>query len=208
MKAPFYSQAGEKKETVLPKDVSGQEAKPELIHQVAVAQQANRRLVIASTKDRSEVSGGGRKPWRQKGTGRARHGSIRSPIWVGGGATFGPTKERNFKKKINRQMVRRALAGVLAGKAKDGQVVVMDDFKLDQPKTKEASEIMNKLSLDGKALLVVPSKDETIKRAVRNLPGVQAVTADQLTVLKVLSFRYLVLTKTGLSELKAKFTVS
>jgi large subunit ribosomal protein L4 len=209
MKAPFYNKSGEKtKETVLPKDVFGQIAKPELIHQAVVAQQANRRLTIASTKDRSEVSGGGRKPWRQKGTGRARHGSIRSPIWVGGGITFGPTKERNFSQKLNRRMARRALEGALAEKAKDNKVLIIEDINLENPKTKEIASIIKNLSLDGSALLVISSKDDAIKRAARNLPGITVVKNDQLTAWNVLKYRYLIINQASLSELKAKFSKS
>lgn len=209
MKAPFYNQNGEKaKEVVLPKDVFGQEAKPELIHQAVVAQQANQRLVRASTKDRSEVSGGGRKPWRQKGTGRARHGSIRSPLWVGGGVTFGPTRERNFDQKLNRQMARRALEGALAGKAKDGQIIIVENFKLDQPKTKKVATIINKISLDGTVLLVIGMKDDVTKMSSRNISRLIVAKMDQLTALNVLKCRYLLITEEALSELKAKFSKS
>lgn len=207
MKAPLYNQTGEQtKEGVLPKELFAQEAKPELIHQVIVAQQANRRRVIASTKDRSEVSGGGRKPWRQKGTGRARHGSIRSPIWVGGGITFGPNSQRNYKQKINRTMARKALLGVLNAKAKDSQIFLIDDLKIEQPKTKLIAEALAKLPLEGRALMVVGSGEKDLRRAGRNLADVDLIAADQLTALQAASYRYLVLTKSGLAELKAKFS--
>jgi len=206
MKAPLYNKIGEKtKEVVLPKEVFGQAVKPELLHQVVTSQQANKRLVLASTKDRSEVSGGGRKPWRQKGTGRARHGSIRSPIWVGGGITFGPTRERNFKQKINRRMARQGLMGAMFEKAKNDQVVVMEDLSLKEIKTKEAAAIINKLSLDGSILLVISQKEKEVKRAFRNLPKLKITSIDQLTAWQILSYRYLVLTKKGLSELKDMF---
>ena len=114
MKYPLYNLKGEKiGTTVLPKEIFEVKINPDLIHQIAVSQSANRRRVIAHTKDRSDVSGGGRKPWRQKGTGRARHGSIRSPIWRGGGITFGPTKERVFSQKAPKRMKRKALFMVL-----------------------------------------------------------------------------------------------
>lgn len=206
MKAPFYNKTGEKtKEVVLPKEVFGQSAKPELLHQVVTSQQANKRLVLASTKDRSEVSGGGRKPWRQKGTGRARHGSIRSPIWVGGGIAFGPTRERNFKQKINHRMAQRGLMGAMFEKAKNNQVVVMEDLSLKEIKTKEAAAIIDKLSLAGSILLVISQGEREVKRAFRNLPKLRITTIDQLTAWQILSYRYLVLTKKGLSELKDAF---
>jgi large subunit ribosomal protein L4 len=120
----------------LPKEIFDVEINPDLIHQVVVAQTANRRRVIAHTKGRGEVRGGGKKPWRQKGTGRARHGSIRSPLWKGGGVTFGPTKERTFKKEINKKMKRKALFMVLTAKAKNNLLLVLDKIILEQPKTK------------------------------------------------------------------------
>ncbi len=206
MKAPFYTQSGEMtKETLLPKEAFGQEVSPELLHQVMVAQQANRRIVIASTKDRSEVSGGGRKPWRQKGTGRARHGSIRSPLWVGGGVVFGPNSERNYKQKVNQKMARRALIGALSEKAKNSQVLVVDDLKLKSVKTKEAAGLIDKLPWRSSALLVMAQDDRDLFRAARNISGLTVTRVDQLTALNILSVRYLILTKGALAEIKTKF---
>lgn len=204
MKAPFYNQAGEKtKEGLLPKELFDQPAKSELIHQVVVAQQANQRIATASTKDRSEVSGGGRKPWRQKGTGRARHGSIRSPIWVGGGVTFGPNNQRNYKQKVNRAMARKALLGVLSAKAKDGQVILIEDLKLKEIKTKLVAETFNKLPLNGRSLIIVGLAEKEMRQAGRNIDRVAVIPADQLTALKAVSCRHLILSQSGLSELKA-----
>jgi len=204
MKAPFYNQAGEKtKEGLLPKEIFDQPAKSELIHQVVVAQQANQRIATASTKDRSEVSGGGRKPWRQKGTGRARHGSIRSPIWVGGGVTFGPNNQRNYKQKINRVMARKALLGVLSAKAKDGQVILIEDLKLKEIKTKLVAETVNKLPLNGRSLIIVGLAEKEMRQAGRNIDRAAVIPADQLTALKAVSCRHLILSQSGLSELKA-----
>lgn len=207
MKAPFYNKSGEKtKEGLLPKELFDQPAKPELIHQVVVGQQANQRVATASTKDRSEVSGGGRKPWRQKGTGRARHGSIRSPIWVGGGVTFGPNNQRNYKQKVNQAMARKALLGVLSAKAKDGQVVLMEDLKLKEIKTKLVAETVNKLPLNGRSLIVVGLAEKEVRRAGRNIDQVGIIPADQLTALKAISCRHLILSQSGLNELKARFS--
>lgn len=204
MKAPFYNQAGEKtKEGLLPKELFDQPAKSELIHQVVVAQQANQRIATASTKDRSEVSGGGRKPWRQKGTGRARHGSIRSPIWVGGGVTFGPNNQRNYKQKVNRVMARKALLGVLSAKAKDGQVILIEDLKLKEIKTKLVAETFNKLPLNGRSLIIVGLAEKEMRQAGRNIDRAAVIPADQLTALKAVSCRHLILSQSGLSELKA-----
>jgi len=150
MKVSVYDQQGkEAGTTLLPKEIFGLSVKPDLVHQVIISQMANRRRVIAHAKDRSEVRGGGKKPWRQKGTGRARHGSIRSPLWKGGGVTFGPTKERNFKKIIPKKMKRKALFMALSSKVKDGELVVVDELKLENHKTKDFVKIL-KAILKGK----------------------------------------------------------
>lgn len=125
--------------------VFGVGVKNEVVHQVAVAMMGNKRQVLAHTKGRGEVRGGGRKPWRQKGTGRARHGSIRSPLWVGGGVTFGPTKERNFSKKINTKMRRKAITMCLSDRVKDGKLVLLDGLSLKDGKTKEIVGVFEKL---------------------------------------------------------------
>ena len=134
-------------ETELPKEIFEVPMNPDLVHQVVLVQAANRRRKIAKTKDRSEVRGGGKKPWRQKGTGRARHGSIRSPIWRGGGVTFGPTGREVFKKRIPKKMRRKALFMVLSAKAKENLICVLDNLKIEKPKTKFMVEILEKLFL-------------------------------------------------------------
>ena len=145
-----YDQTGkELSQTRLPAEVFGIEINHDLVHQVVVSQMANRRQIIAHTKDRGEVSGGGRKPWRQKGTGRARHGSIRSPLWRHGGVTFGPTKERVFKKKINTKMKRGALLMVLSEKAKNNFLILLDKLELENAKTKLMAKILEKLPIKG-----------------------------------------------------------
>lgn len=132
-------------------------AKMELIHQAVVTQLARERKVLAHTKDRSEVRGGGRKPWRQKGTGRARAGSTRSPIWIGGGVTFGPLKERNFSKKINKKMKQKALFMALSDKLAEGKLIILDNLELKEAKTKLFGEVIAKL--EKKVLL--PKKETT-----------------------------------------------
>ena len=146
MKYPLYNQKGEETGTVLlPKNIFEVKINNDLIHQVALSQSANRRQVIAHTKDRSEVSGGGRKPWRQKGTGRARHGSIRSPIWRGGGIAFGPTKDRVFSKRIPKKMKRKALLMVLSAKASENLIIVLDKKEIKKPKTKDMAGLLKLL---------------------------------------------------------------
>lgn len=207
MLVDVYNQEGKKiGQTRLPSEVFNLEFNPDLIHQVVVAQAANRRQPIAHTKTRAEVRGGGRKPWRQKGTGRARHGSIRSPLWIGGGVTFGPRKERNFKQKINKKMRRKALLVVLSAKARDKEIVVLDDLKLEQPKTKLMHEILKKLpSYNSSSLIVLPEKDENVIRASRNIPRVSTMLAKDLNALDVLKFKYLILSQKAINVIKEVF---
>src|SRR3989339_2063986 len=147
MKVKVYNLEGkETGEMNLLDSVFGVKIKPEVVHEVFVALQNNQREPWADTKSKGEVRGGGKKPWQQKGTGRARHGSIRSPIWKGGGVTFGPTKERNFKKKINKKMARKALLMAISSKAKNRQLLVLDEIKLNQAKTKEMALILKNFS--------------------------------------------------------------
>ncbi|MEK7465072.1 MAG: 50S ribosomal protein L4, partial [Patescibacteria group bacterium] len=183
----------------------------DLVHQVVTGEMANQRQSVAHAKGRSEVRGGGRKPWRQKGTGRARHGSIRSPIWKGGGVTHGPTKERVFAKKINTKMARKALATVLSAKIRDGEVLVLDELKLAQPKTKEAAMVFQNLSkiktfsdLMGKskrALVLLPDASQEARRALRNLPFIELEEARNVTAHEALNRKYVVLPRASVDVL-------
>ncbi len=177
----------------------------DLVHQAVRVALANKRQVLASTKTREEVSGGGRKPWRQKGTGRARHGSIRSPLWKGGGVTFGPTSERNFKLKINKKMARKAFLTALSAKAKDGELLVLDGLKLSAPKTKEMAKIMKNFSQVKNGLLALAEKSEDIKRAGRNLPNLNIINIDNLNILDIFKYKYLIFTKEGIEHLSKKY---
>ena len=196
----IYNQEGkEVGKAELPAEVFDVPMNKDLVRQAVVAQMANARPVLAHTKDRSEARGGGAKPWRQKGTGRARHGSIRSPIWRGGGVTFGPTKERVFAKKINKKMKRKALLMVLSSKARDKEMVLLDKLELAQAKTKQIMEVFNNLKAKIKkdltkgTLIVVLTSDQKIIRAIKNIPKIKTIRADSLNVLDVLSYRYLLM---------------
>ncbi|NMB47801.1 50S ribosomal protein L4 [Patescibacteria group bacterium] len=178
---------------------------PNLVHQVATSQMANKRQVIASTKTRAEVSGGGRKPWRQKGTGRARHGSIRSPLWVGGGVTFGPTNKRNFKKDIPKKMRRKALFMVLSEKAKNETLAIVGSIELKEIKTKEFKKMIDSLKLDGSALIVLESLNENIIKSARNIQGIKTIQAKDLNCLDILNHKYLVITQKGVEKIKETF---
>lgn len=210
MDYPLYNQKAENIGKVdLPDKIFNLEMNNDLVHQVVTSQRSNKRQVIAHAKGRGEVRGGGKKPWKQKGTGRARVGSIRSPIWKGGGATFGPTKERIFKKKINKKMARRALFMTLSSKAKDKQIFILDNIRLEKPKTKEMAMILKSFSsLMGnkpKTLLVLPSMEDKVKRSSKNLPNFSTVEARNLNPLEVLSYKYLVLVKDSVDALNKTF---
>lgn len=203
-----YDQTGkEVGQTRLPSEIFGVKINPDTVHRVVVAQTANKRQVTAHTKDRSEVRGGGKKPWRQKGTGRARHGSIRSPLWRGGGVTFGPRKERNFKQKINKKMRRKALFMVLSAKAKENFLVILNEIKLEKPKTKLMAEIIKKLPVKSSScLFVLPSMDQPLIRASRNIPKVKPIQAKDLNVLELLSYKYLLMPKESINVIKETFS--
>lgn len=171
--------------------------KPEasLIHEAVVAQRANARRAIANTKTRGEVSGGGKKPWKQKGTGRARQGSIRSPQWVGGGITFGPTSERNFSLKINKKAKRKALFMALSDKLASEKLCVLESFTTDSGKTKHAASVLAKLPIDRNVLLVAPGAPNMLMRMLRNLPNVKLVSANSVNLVDVLAHRSIIFLK-------------
>ena len=194
MEVNLYNQSAEKVGKVsLPDSVFDVPMNKDLLYQVVTSQIANKRQSIAHTKDRSEVRGGGKKPWKQKGTGRARHGSIRSPIWRGGGVTFGPRKERNFKKKINKNMARKALSVALSSKVKDKEFIVVDAVGLSNWKTKEMAGVIKNINQlfpvkYGSLLLVIPSKlSDTVERVAKNLPRVDVMEARNLNALDVMA---------------------
>ncbi len=206
MKVAVYNQEGkETGTTFLPKDVFEVEVNSDLIHQIVVSQAANRRRTIAQAKGRGDVRGGGRKPWRQKGTGRARHGSRRSPLWRGGGVTFGPTKDRVFKKKINKKMKRKALLMILSAKVKNNLILILDKLQLETPKTKLMAEILRKLPVKNSSLIVLPKKEKEIIKAVRNIPKIRVTEAKNLNALDLLSFKYLVMSKESIKVIKETF---
>ncbi len=203
MKVPVLNQKGEKvKEIVLPEEIFNVEINQDLVHQVVLSQRANQRQGSAHTKDRSEVRGGGRKPWRQKGTGRARHGSIRSPLWKGGGVTFGPRNEKSYKKRIPQEMKRKALFMVLSGKLKDNEIFFVDDLKTETFKTKDFQEIIKNLKLTKNNLFVLPQVERRIILGLRNIPGTKTVLASNINVLELLSYNSLIILEDSIKKIK------
>lgn len=176
----------------------------DLVHQVVVSQRANERAPFAHTKDRGEVSGGGRKPWRQKHTGRARHGSSRSPIWIGGGVAHGPRNERDFSKKINKKMRKAALYAVLSKKMKDGEVFIIDSIAFEARKTKHAAAFLSAFSRKRASAVIVPKKGNgDVVLAARNIPKTLVVPgANGLDAYKCLSHKYLFFEKDAIAEMK------
>jgi large subunit ribosomal protein L4 len=204
-KAKLYNQLGEEKgeETLNPKifDVKMNQA---LVHQIYVCLESNRREVIAHTKDKSEVRGGGAKPWKQKGTGRARHGSRRSPLWVGGGVTFGPNNERNFTKKINKKMKRKATFMVLSDKVNENWLAVIDELNFEKPQTRIVSQLFNKLDLKS-VLVVIEKTDHNVINSVRNIQKAQVVTAESVSLSVLLKYKNVIITKEALTVLDKVF---
>jgi large subunit ribosomal protein L4 len=192
-------------QTRLPSEVFNVAMNKDLVYQVMTGLAANRRRVLAHTKDRGEVSGGGRKPWRQKGTGRARHGSTRSPIWRKGGVAFGPTNRRVFKQKINKKMRRKALLMVLSQKVKDNQLVLLDKLEIEEPKTKLMVAILEKMPIKGSCLIVLPAMDKKIILASRNLADRKIFQAKDLNILDLLNFEYLLMPKESIKVIQDTF---
>lgn len=177
----------------------------DLIHQVFVSQTANVRQVLADTKNRGERAGSGIKPWAQKGTGRARVGSSRTPTWRGGGVAFGPTSDRNFKKKINKKMNSKAIALVLSGKLKDAELIVVEKMELAENKTKKMAEAIKNLKLKSRSLLVFADAEKKLMLASRNLAKIKNISVKQLNVMDMLSNKNLILSKDSVKFLEEKY---
>lgn len=189
----------------LPEAVFNVSWNSDLVHQVVTAMQANARTPIAHTKDRSDVSGGGKKPWRQKGTGRARHGSIRSPIWVGGGVAHGPRNDKNYSQKINKKMRAKALYTTLSQKFRDNEIIFIDDLILQAPKTKEAKQVLLNLAKvkgfetlatkrNNTALIALESNNGDTIRSFQNLGHVLTTLAQDMNPARLLTYKYLIVT--------------
>ena len=212
LKIKIHNQVAEEvKDLSLAEAIFAVPVKTELIHQAVVAQNNNARQVLAHTKDRSEVSGGGKKPWKQKGTGRARVGSSRSPIWIGGGVTFGPRKDRNFKQKINQKMKQKAIFMALSDRLQSNSLVVIDNLKIDDYKTKKVNEIFSTLEnkilkTDRRSLLVInENKDEKLKYSARNLEDVKVINIDNINLVDILNHRYLLITEKAVAAFTKRY---
>jgi large subunit ribosomal protein L4 len=187
---------------VLKEEIFGVKSRPHLLHQTVVMQLANRRAGTAATKSKGFVSGGGKKPWRQKGTGRARAGSIRSPIWVGGGTIFGP-QPRDYSYRLPRKARREALLSALSLKNRDDKIIVVDKLELEEAKTKLMAQALAELKVTS-ALIVLAQADEKIERATRNLPKAKVLRAEGLNVYDLMRYEHLILTAGALRVLEER----
>jgi large subunit ribosomal protein L4 len=199
-------------ETELSDKVFGQKPNEALVHQAVVAQMSNERKVLAHTKDRSEVRGGGKKPWRQKGTGRARVGSSRSPIWIGGGVTFGPTKDRNFSKNINTKMRQKALCIALSDKVANQTLAILDTLLVSEYKTKIFKKMVDvledkALKREGKrSILVIDAKSEaTTKASAKNLPDTKLITTENLNMLDLVKYKNIIMTSAAVKAIEERY---
>ena len=172
-----------------------------VLHDAVVAHLAGQRKGTHDTKTRSDVSGGGRKPWRQKGTGRARQGTIRSPIWRGGGTVFGP-HPRDYSLRLPKKVKRLALKSALSSKVEMGSMIVLDQLKLEQPKTKDIVRILQNLKVDNKALVVIDNRDDNVVKSARNIAGVKPVAVNWLNVYDLLAHNTLIITKDAISKVE------
>ncbi|MBC7360848.1 MAG: 50S ribosomal protein L4 [Candidatus Aminicenantes bacterium] len=200
MKVQVLDQSGKPvKELSVPEEIFSYPVKEHLIYEAVVNYLANQRQGTACTKTRGEVSGGGRKPWRQKGTGRARAGSIRSPLWRHGGTVFGP-KPRDYSYAIPKKARKNALKSALTAKLAENQVLVIDQINISQPKTKEAAIWLKNLKIDS-ALIVDDRENENLFRSVRNIPNVKAVDDEQLNIYDVLKYKWIVFSQRAFNSL-------
>ena len=205
MQVPVFNQAGEQIDQVeLRDDIFGIEPNKSVMHQAFVRQLANARQGNADTKTRGEVSGGGRKPWKQKGTGRARQGSIRAPHWKGGGVVFGP-HPRSYAQRMPKKMRRLALKSALSAKASESQIRIVDAFNLDAPRTREVDAILGNLNVPTTALILLPGTEDVLARSARNLKGVKTLHANYLNVRDLLGYDYLVMSRAGLRAVEQYF---
>ncbi len=204
MDTKIFSQDGKEVGKVnLPESVFGVRWNPDVVHEVVVSMQSNARAGTAHTKDRSEVRGGGKKPWKQKGTGRARHGSRRSPIWTGGGVTFGPRNEKDYSKKINKNVKANALSVTLSKKLADGEMIFVDSFSFEKPKTADAKTIVTTLAKatgidelatkrNNAAVIILSERNENVEKSFSNFGNIEVVQAKDINIIDLLTYKYTV----------------
>jgi large subunit ribosomal protein L4 len=205
MKVDLYSQSGEKKgEVDLNKEIFEVPFNEDLVHQALVYQMANARINVAHTKSRGEVRGGGAKPFRQKGTGRARQGSTRNVHMKGGCVVFGPTSERNFKKQMPKKQRRKALFCALSEKARSGEIIALEKFE-GETKTKPFAELIKKLPIARNALVVLPAKDKTVELSARNMPNIKTIHANYINIKDLQKYTTVLFLQAALAKVEEVF---
>ncbi|AGB40202.1 50S ribosomal protein L4, bacterial/organelle [Halobacteroides halobius DSM 5150] len=205
---PLYDTEGQTVGNVdLNDEIFDVEINENVVHEAVTAQLAAKRAGTAKTKTRGQVRGGGRKPWRQKGTGRARHGSIRSPIWVGGGTTFGP-QPRSYEKNVPKKVKKLAVKSALSAKVAENSLSVVDEFDFEQPKTKQMVSVLDNFkAADKKVLIVLNVRDNNIYKSASNIPGVKVVTSNQVNVYDVLNSDKVLITKGAINQVEEVLAV-
>lgn len=207
MKVDLYNQSGEKTgQMELPSAIFDAPFNKDLIHQALIRQLANKRVAIAHSQLREDVRGGGRKPFRQKGTGNARQGTTRAPHMKGGAVIFGPRSNRNFEKDMPKKQRRKALFSALSVKARDGQIIALESFKLDTPKTKEFAGLIAKMPIERNVLVVIPEKDAVLQKSAGNLPNVKTIIASYLNIHDLQKYKQILFLKEAVAKLEATFT--
>lgn len=206
MKVDLYKQSGEKAGTMeLPKEIFETKFNKDLIHQTLQRQLANGRVAIAHTKTRTEVSGGGKKPYKQKGTGHARQGSIRAPHYVGGGIAFGPRNNRNFSKLMPKKQRRAALFSALSEKARDNEIIGLEGYKADKPQTKSFAQLLRKLPIERDVLIVIPEKNEVIQKSTNNIAFAKTILAAYINIQDLQKYSKVLIFKDAVEKLKETF---
>ncbi len=206
MKVDLYTQKGEKNGQIdLPKEIFEIPFNKDLVHQALVRQLANRRVAIAHTKTRADVSGGGRKPFKQKGTGNARQGTIRAPHMRGGGVVFGPNKNRNFVKDMPRKQRRKALFCALSEKARDNEIIALEGYTSEKAQTKPFAEMLKKLPIERNVLVVIAEKDQVIQKSSSNLPNVKTILANYVNIQDLQRYKKVLFLKNAIDKLKDTF---
>lgn len=201
-KVAMYNVSGQQvSEIELSDNIFGVEVNEHVMYEVVKNQLANKRQGTQSAKTRAEVRGGGRKPWKQKGTGRARVGSIRSPLWIGGGTVFAP-KPRDYSYTVPKKVRRLAMKSALTSKVNSNELIVLDELKLDSPKTKEMVNILKNLNVDKKALIVVGEKNEAVIKSAKNIPGVQTALVNTINVYDILKYDKFIITKDAVEKVE------
>jgi len=207
MKVVVKDLAGKEIEKIdVSEDIFGVAVDDELVSQVYTAQYANKRQSKAHTKKRGEVRGSTKKPWKQKGTGRARTGSVKNPLWRSGGIVFGPRNNRNYSRKINKKVSRLATMMVLSGKLNDGELMIVNNYKTEENKTKFMAKAVNNLKLTAKTLMAVDKESEKFRTAMNNLKDIKNIDVKNLNILDMLNSKYLVISKAGIKFLEEKYT--